>query len=59
VRREVKLRIRNIIVKPVLHYGSQTWVLREGDKRRSEAFGMRFLRSLLGIPLRDKISTDI
>jgi hypothetical protein len=59
VRREVKLRIHNIIVKPVLHYGSKTWVLREADEKRPEAFEMRFLRSLIGIPLRDKIRTDI
>jgi hypothetical protein len=33
VRREATSRIRNIIARPALHYGSKTWMLEE-DKRR-------------------------
>jgi hypothetical protein len=33
MRRQIKLRLRNIILKPALQYGSETWVLREEDKR--------------------------
>jgi hypothetical protein len=50
----IKLRLHNIISKPALQYGSETWVLRAEDKRRIETSEMRFLRSVLGVSLRDK-----
>jgi hypothetical protein len=33
VRKEVKLRMHNIIAKLVLRCGGKTWVLREEDER--------------------------
>jgi hypothetical protein len=32
--KEIKLRLHNIISKPALQYGSETWLLREEDKTR-------------------------
>jgi hypothetical protein len=58
MRKEIKLRWHNIISKPVLQYGSETWVLRVADKRRIETSEMRFLRSVLGVSLRDKIRSE-
>jgi hypothetical protein len=55
MRKEIKLRLHNIISKPALQYGSETWVLRAEDKRRIETSEMRFLRSVLGVSLRYKI----
>jgi hypothetical protein len=55
MRKEIKLRLHNIISKPALQYGSETWILRAEDKRRIETSEMRFLRSVLGVSLRDKI----
>jgi hypothetical protein len=55
MRKEIKLRLHNIISKPALEYGKETWVLRAEDKRGIETSEMRFLRSVLGVSLRDKI----
>jgi hypothetical protein len=48
----------NIIANPALGYSSEPWVLREGDKNRTETSRMRFLRPPLGVSLTCKISTD-
>jgi hypothetical protein len=60
MKKEIKLRLHNIISKPTLQYGSKMWVLRAEDKRRIETSEMRFLKSVLGVSLRDKIrSADV
>jgi hypothetical protein len=56
--KEIKLRLHNIILKPALQYGSETWGLRAEDKRSIETMEMRFLRSVLGVSLRDKIRSE-
>jgi hypothetical protein len=53
MRKEVKLRMCNVIPKRALQSVSETWVLREQDKVRMEASETRFLRPLAGISLRD------
>jgi hypothetical protein len=52
------IRLRNIISKPALQSGSETWVIRAEDKRRIETSEMGFLRSVLGVSLRDKIRSE-
>lgn len=56
--KEIKLKLHNVISKPTLLYGSETWVLRAADKRRIETAEMRFLRPLLGLSLRDQIKSE-
>jgi hypothetical protein len=58
MRKEIKLRLRNIISKPALQYGSETWILRAEDKRRIETPEIKFLRSMLGVSLRHKIRSE-
>jgi hypothetical protein len=58
MKKEIKLRLHHIISKPALQYGSETWVLRAEDQRRTETSDMRFLRSVLGVSLRDKIRSE-
>jgi hypothetical protein len=58
MRKEIKIRLHNIISEPALQYGSETWVLRAEDKRRIETSEIRFLRSVLGVSLRDKIRSE-
>jgi hypothetical protein len=58
MRKEIKIRLHNIISKPALQYGSETWVLSAEDKRRIETPEMRFLRSVLDVSLRDKIRSE-
>jgi hypothetical protein len=58
MRKKIKLRLRNTISKPALQCGSETWVLRTEGKMRIETSKMRFLRSVLGVSLRDKIRSE-
>jgi hypothetical protein len=39
-------------------YGSETWILRPQDCRRIETSQMRFLRSVAGVTLRDRINEE-
>jgi hypothetical protein len=50
--------LHNIISKPALQYGSETWGLRAEGKRRIETSEIRFLRSVLGVSLRDTIRSE-
>jgi hypothetical protein len=50
--------LHNIISKPALQYGSETWELREEDKRGTETSEMRFLRSVLGEDIRKQLNTQ-
>jgi hypothetical protein len=55
MRKDVKLRMRNIIAKPAPQYGNETWVLREEDRGSIEASEMRFLQPVQGVSLRDEM----
>ena len=54
MNKETKLKIRNIIAKAALKFGSEAWVLRKREEQRLEAAQMKFLRHLLGITKLDK-----
>jgi hypothetical protein len=58
MRKELQLQLHKIISKPSLNYGSETWVLTAEDTRRMEAAQMRFLGSIFGVTLRDKIKSQ-
>lgn len=58
MRQDLKIRMHNIISKPALRYGSETWVLRQQDRKRIEASEMRFLRHTLGVTLRDRMRSE-
>jgi hypothetical protein len=49
MNKETKLRIRNIIAKATLKFGSEAWVLKKREDQCIEAAQMKFLRHLLGI----------
>ena len=55
MRKEIKLRLDNIIAKPTLLFASETWILGEEDKKRIEISGTRFMKSLLDVTLRDRM----
>lgn len=52
---EVKRTIFNTILKPILLYGSESWVLTKKDLSRLEAAEMRVARTMLGKSRLDKI----
>ena len=58
MRKEIQLRFHNIISKPVLLYGREYWTLRQRDKSRINSLQIRFLRSLSGVTLKDRIKSE-
>ena len=58
MRKETQLRFHNIVSKPVHLYGSECWTLRQRDKSRIKILQMRFLRSLNGVTLRERIKSE-
>ena len=52
--KEVQIRFHNVLSKPALLYGSETWTIRAQDRKRIETAQMRFLRSVEKVTLRDK-----
>jgi hypothetical protein len=54
----IVLRLHNIVSKSALHFGSETWTLRKEGKRWLEASHMRFLRPIIGVTRRDRLTND-
>ena len=58
IRKEIQLRFHNIVSKPALLYGTECWTLCQKDKSRINSSQMRFLSSLSGVTLRDRIKSE-
>ena len=54
ISKHTKIRVYQSLVLPILLYNSETWTLREADKRRLLVFEMTVLRRILGITRRDR-----
>lgn len=57
-RKETKMKFYRVMAVPMLLYGSEFWILTKKEERRIEAVEMRFLRSVAGYSLLDKIRSD-
>ena len=57
MRKEIQLRF-HIVSKPALLYGSESWTLRQRDKSKINSSQLRFLCSLSGVTLRDRIKSE-
>jgi hypothetical protein len=55
MRKDLQIRFHNVIGKPALIYGSEWWTLRQKDRNRINNSQMKFIRSLTGVTLRDRI----
>jgi hypothetical protein len=55
---EIQVRMHNVLRKPAMMYGSDTWVLRSQDCRVIETSQMRFLRAVAGVTLRDRVRSE-
>ena len=55
IPRKVKIHIFNAILKPILLYGCETWVLTEKLKSKIQAAEMRVLRLIYGVTKMDKV----
>ena len=54
ISKQTKIRVYQSLVLSILLYNSETWTLRETDKRRLLVFEMTVLRRILGITRRDR-----
>ena len=54
ISKHTKIRVYQSLVLSILLYNSETWTLREADKRRLLVFEMTVLRRILGITRRDR-----
>ena len=48
IKRKTKLRVYNIIIRPTVLYGCETWTLTKERKRKLEVFENSILRRILG-----------
>ena len=53
-----KLRLLNVLVYPVLLYGSEIWTIKTNDLKKLVAFTMRCYRKVLNITWKDKIRNE-
>jgi hypothetical protein len=52
---KVQFTMHNMFSRPASTYGSEMWALTSQDKKITETFQMRFLRSMLRVTLRDRM----
>jgi predicted esterase YcpF (UPF0227 family) len=53
------MKFYQVVARPTLLYGSETWVTTKRDMTRLEAAEMRFLRSVKGYTRLDKITNEV
>ena len=56
--RHLKVRLFKALILPIAIYASETWTLRAEEGRMLEVFGMRCLRAIMGVTLRDRMTND-
>ncbi|KAK9877518.1 hypothetical protein WA026_018626 [Henosepilachna vigintioctopunctata] len=57
-RKETQIKLYKVMATPTLLYGSETWTLNTRDLSRIQAAEMRYLRSVKGCTLLDRIRND-
>ena len=50
IKLKTKIRISNVLVFPVITYGSDTWVIRKAEMKKIEAAELWVWRRLLRVP---------
>ena len=56
---DTQMKLYNVVARPTLLYGRETWVTTKRDMTRLEAAEMRFLRSVQGYTRLDKIRNEV
>ena len=58
--RKLKIKLSMTVIRPVLLYGVECWIVRKNEEQILEKTEMRMLRRIKGVTLRDKVkSVDI
>lgn len=56
---KTKMAVHRTIFRPILTYGSESWVLSQRDKSKIQAIDMKFLRKIKGVTKLDKIRNEV
>ena len=56
--RDIKRRLLNVLVYPVLLYGSEIWTIKKNDLKKLVVIEMRCYRKVLNITWKDKIRNE-
>ena len=55
----VKKCVYERVIVPIVLYGTETWGLRESERKKFNVFEMRCMRSMIGVTLRDRVRNTV
>ena len=58
VSRKTKMNVYKVIFRPILTYGSESWILNNRQKSKLQAMDMKYLRKVKGVTRRDRIRNE-
>lgn len=59
IKTRMKMIVHKTIFRPILTYGSESWILPKGLKSKVQAIDMKYLRKVKGVNKRDHIRNEV
>lgn len=59
ISERTKMSVYNAIYRPILMYGSESWVMDRRTESKIQAMEMRYLRAVKGVTRKDKIRNEV
>lgn len=56
---KTKMSVFNTVFRPILTYGSESWILSRQQKSKIQAVEMKYLRAVKGVTRRDRIRNEV